>query len=240
MGDPDTRQYSRTVEPSCTSVRSGLTCTWGSPAPAGSTGSVPAPGWGHRGRRGTTLTLHMEETPRRVLAGAAARAAHVVPLVGRLDGAEPQHPAVGDCPWWQRACGDRAPRHPCHVPHPGPRVPTCGEHLPSHSRVGAGLPVATQRNSAGCPGATLSCAGSTVAVGAVAVAAAVTRGGVQSVPAPPPALSPRGGTKQGGGVAQGARWSPGMQRAGVVCGPPTRCPPGDLPGLCPSINSTGP
>lgn len=44
VGDPDTRQYSRTVEPSCTSVRSGLTCTWGSPAPAGGTGSVPAPG----------------------------------------------------------------------------------------------------------------------------------------------------------------------------------------------------
>lgn len=63
----------------------------------------------------------MEVTPRRVLASAAARAAHVVPLVRRLDGAEPQRPAVGNRLWWQRACGDRTPRHPCHVSL-GPRV----------------------------------------------------------------------------------------------------------------------
>lgn len=58
-------------------------------------------------------------------------------------------------------------------PHPVPVSPGPSRHLPSHSRVGWGLPVTTQRNSAGCPGATLSCAGSTVAVGVLAVPAVV-------------------------------------------------------------------
>lgn len=168
--------------------------------------------------------MHVEVTPRRVLAGAAARAAHVVPLVRRLDGAEPQRPAVGDRLWWQRACGDRTPRHPCHVPHPGPWVPACGEHLPSHSTVGVGLPVATQRNSAGCPGATLSCAGSTVAVGAVAVAAAVTRGGFRVCRCHPWCCP------QGVAQSRGVVWR-GVRGGALACSGQGVCvaPPQDVP-----------
>lgn len=56
----------------------------------------------------------------------------------------------------------------------------------------------TQRNSAGCPGATLSCGGSTAAVGAAAVPAAVrARAGAQGLPGPP---CPGAGTKAVGVV----------------------------------------
>lgn len=128
------------------------------------------------------------------------------------------------------------PQTQCRCP-PRPR-----QHLPSHSRVGVGLPVPTQRNSAGCPGATLSCAGSTAAVGAAAVAAVVIcGGGAQGSPGPPHGAV--GAVGSGGGVAQpvgGARCSPGVQRVRGERGDPPETPCGDLPGLCPSMNSTGP
>lgn len=82
-----------------------------------------------------------------------------------------------------------------------------------------GLPVATQRNSAGCPTTTLSCAGSTLAVGAVAVAAVATRGGGSGC----------AGTLQGVaqsratawcGVSGGARHAAGRGCAWPQMGPP--------------------
>lgn len=47
---------------------------------------------------------------------------------------------------------------------------------PDHSRVGAGFPVALQRNSASCPGCTVSCGGCMETTGAVEVPETKKRG----------------------------------------------------------------
>lgn len=69
-----------------------------------------------------TRTVHMEEGPRRVLPGAAARPARIVSLVTGLHGAETQRPPLDHCPRRQRPCRDTAPRHP-HIPKPSVDVP---------------------------------------------------------------------------------------------------------------------
>lgn len=121
------------------------------------------------------LTLHMEEGTCCVLPGAAPCPALIVPRVGRLDSAKTQRPTLNHSLWWQRTCRDMTCNYPCSLCPPTRSwcPPGPSGHLPSHSRVGWGLPVTTQRNSAGCPGATVSWAGSTVAVGALAVLAVV-------------------------------------------------------------------
>lgn len=190
------------------------------------------------GTTGTTLTVHVEEGLRRVLPGAAARPARVLPLVGGLHRPETQRPALHHRPRRQRACDDTAPCHPPshHVPKPGAGVPPSPQHLPSHSRVGGGLPVPTQRNSAGCPGATLSCTGSTAAVGAAAVPAAVRprvggSGLTRGTPAPPPhhhgAIPRRWGQWEAGRSAWRG-WHGGVRGGAVACsgcrGEPTPAP----------------
>lgn len=64
-----------------------------------------------------------------------------------------------------------APHPPAHPQS----LPTGADHIPIHSRVGGGFPVATQWNSAGWPGCTVSCAGLMVAVGALACVARARR-----------------------------------------------------------------
>lgn len=71
------------------------------------------------------------------------------------------------------------------------------------------MPVTTQRNSAGCPGATLSCGGSTAAVGAAAVPAAVRPGvgggsGLTGAPPCTVVLAPGSGKRGGWHGAVGA------------------------------------
>lgn len=68
------------------------------------------------------LTLHTKVTPCHVLPGAAACAACVVPLIGRLDSTEPQCVTLDNRSWWQRTCRDMGTTSPpLHPPARSPR-----------------------------------------------------------------------------------------------------------------------
>lgn len=124
-------------------------------------------------------------------------------------------PAAAACLWGHSPVSPLVTVSPSLVPVFPATNP--GRHLPSHSRVGGGLPVTTQRNSAGCPGATLSCGGSTAAVGAAAVPAVVRAGaGAQGSPGPP---RPGAGTKVVGVVGSGEGGSVAQPAVGCVVEP---------------------
>lgn len=209
------------------------------------------------GTTGTTLTVHVEEGLRRVLPGAAARPARVLPLVGGLHRPETQRPALHHRPRRQRACDDTAPCHPPVTMSPSPvpvsplaPAPTepleggrgvAGAHAAELGRLPRCHAQLRRLHGSGGGGGGAGC-GETQGGGVRA------HQGHPRPPTPPPWCHPQAVGAVGSreiGVARlarwGARWSCGVQRVSGGAHP-SPLPPchGDSPGLCPSMNSTGP
>lgn len=196
------------------------------------------------------LTLHVEEGPCRVLPGAAVCPAGIVPLVGRLHGSDPQCPTLHHRPRRQRACGEREPGSPLGTvsPEPVPTAPSQPQRAPTE-------PLEGGRGVAGAQAAELGwlprCHTQLRRLhgggGGSGASCGEMRGGGLRVcwasPTTVPAPGGGGGGKQGVGVAQLAQWvrsgAPACSGQGAAQGPP-RPLSGDSPGLCPSMNSTGP
>lgn len=190
---------------------------------------------GMTGMMGTTLTLHMEEGPRRVLPGAAARPTRVVPLVSGLDGAETQRPTMDHRPRRQRAYGDTAQCHPQQL------CPQARRWCPPHPRRAPTEPLEGGRGVTGNHAAKLGrlprchtqlCRLHGGGGGGGGAGCGDTRGGgeLRARRGPPPWRRPQlvgaVGSRGGGGVAQlvaGCAVEPrhaACAGGGGACGPP--------------------